>query len=192
MYPARELNLVKQILLFTGIPATGKTEFCKYLSRVRGFAYYDLENAFDPRSVPPPNWPVSALYFLWFSRPPSVFVNGLMRYHDLVALDWGFHPNDLQQVLALRSSGVRWIWLAGEIARARQLYEERARTRVSKPSELAQHLQLFDNQIDRINHANLPGNYGALVVNALKNDGAVRALHCPDELHDEIMVNQFP
>lgn len=70
------------VLLVSGIPATGKSGFCRYLAREHGFAHYDLE-------CYPRGWPIPQLHQVW-ERSRGEFVAELYRLHERVAVDWGF------------------------------------------------------------------------------------------------------
>jgi hypothetical protein len=97
----------KIAILLSGIPATRKSTFGRYLARNHGFAHYDLER--HPRG-----WPKPELKELW-ERDTAAFIAQLLRYHDRIALDWGFPACCLPMVKELQALGVRLIWFGGDV-----------------------------------------------------------------------------
>jgi hypothetical protein len=105
------------VLLLSGIPATGKSSFGRYLARDHNFAHYDLE-------CHPRGWPHPELKPVWdWSR--ADFAAQLKVFHPRVALDWGFPIGGISWVRELLAAGVRLVWFAGDIARARELFLKR-------------------------------------------------------------------
>ena len=105
------------MLFVSGIPATGKSTFCRYLAREHGFAHYELE-------CYPRGWPIPLLHPVW-ERSRSEFVAELCRLHGRVVIDWGFPLAFLQWALELEASGARPIWFTGDINRAREIFVQR-------------------------------------------------------------------
>jgi hypothetical protein len=145
------------VLLISGIPATGKSTFCRYLSEEHGVAHYDLEN--------PDGWPHPALHKVW-ERNRSEFVARLTSAHSHVALDWGFPPAHRARVDELKASGVRLVWFDGDLARARAAFESRGG---GDPSD-------FDRQVDPIQRSGLPVGLGARVIRVIPPNG-IRMTH---------------
>ncbi len=126
------------ILLFSGYPATGKSTFCRYLTRTWGFAHYDLEHH-------PEGWPHPEFQPMW-DTDRATFVDLLGREHDRVALDWGFPPHCLGMVEELLSSGVRLVWFtASNVCDARIKFIERGGNPIA-----------FEQQMKAIQEAGLP------------------------------------
>jgi adenylate kinase family enzyme len=71
------------IFLLSGIPATGKSSFARYLALEHSFAHYDLESY-------PRGWPHPELKRKWDTDKPA-FVAQVRYLHDRIALDWSFH-----------------------------------------------------------------------------------------------------
>jgi hypothetical protein len=141
------------ILLLSGIPATGKSEFARHLAQEHGFAHYDLER--DPHG-----WPHPELHGAW-STDRAAFVALLRKNHDRVVLDWGFPISCLSWAEQLQDRGVRLIWLDGDVDRAREAFVRRGGIDV----------MAFDGQVGRIQRAAYPGSLGCLVIPALSATG---------------------
>jgi broad-specificity NMP kinase len=70
------------VILLSGIPATGKSSFARYLALEHRFAHYELE-------CYPKGWPHPELKGKW-DTDRSAFVAQARQHHDRIALDWGF------------------------------------------------------------------------------------------------------
>ena len=68
------------VILLSGIPATGKSAFGRYLAHEHGFVHYDLEC--DPNS-----WPRPELEQLW-NNDRAAFVAHVRQQRTV--LNWGF------------------------------------------------------------------------------------------------------
>jgi|ERR1041385_2513067 len=141
------------IFLFSGIPAAGKSEFCRFLARDYSFAHYDLECF-------PRGWPHPELKELW-DRDPADFVRQLSSTHARVALDWGFPPGCRAIVEELLRGGVRLIWFSADIGQARLRFIERGGIDVAN----------FDRQVDEIARTDLPHALEAIEIETLNSNG---------------------
>jgi hypothetical protein len=151
-----ELALVPDevILLLTGVPATGKSTFGRYLGRELGFAHYDLECF-------PRGWAHADPWPLWRQQDFPAFIAQLSALDSRVVLDWGFPPHCYPIVEELRRLGATAVWFDGDRRRARELYIERAENNVA----------LFDKQVAAIDAADLPCSLACRVVNTLGATG---------------------
>ena len=149
------------LLHVSGIPATGKSSFCRYLAREHGFAHYDLECF-------PRGWPRPDLKEIWDSAPIE-FILRLRELHGKVAIDWGFPPNGycLSIVNEFRTAGVRLIWFKGNIDHARRIFVKRG----------GKKLKDFKDQVDKIAQKGLPAYLrpNITIVDALTPNGAIRS-----------------
>jgi hypothetical protein len=141
------------IIMLSGIPATGKSAFGRYLARDHGFAHYDLE--FYPRG-----WPHPELKQAW-DADRQTFVAQLRQRHDRVALDWGFPVSCLSWIRELQYCSVQLIWFDGDSARAREAFLQRGGIDVAN----------FDRQVAEIQRAGFPASLKCVVVPALSASG---------------------
>jgi hypothetical protein len=141
------------VILLSGIPATGKSEFARYLAREHGFAHYDLE-------CYPRGWPNPELRQTW-GTDRKAFVSQLRKHHGRIALDWGFPAHCLPLVVELQESGVKLVWFDGDIARARDIFLQRGGIAVER----------FDNQVADIRTANFPASLNCVVISRLSFTG---------------------
>lgn len=155
------------LILFAGLPATGKSSFCRYLARAYGFAHYDME-------CWPKGWPVPDLHPIWESSRQA-FVARLRQLHGHVALDWGFPPDARPLVMELLSCGVKLVWFAGDPEHTRTLYQARG----GLPMEA------FDRQMRETAEAGLPAGLDAEIVNTLTASGSLKPMA-------EIFAEVFP
>lgn len=144
----------ESLILLSGVPATGKSTFGRYLARAHGFAHYDLE-------CHPRGWPHPELKATW-ETSRKAFVALLKQHHKRVALDWGFPVHCLPIVDELRAQSVSLIWFDGDRSRARSVFQERG--------GLA--LTAFDAQVAAIDAAGYPTPLKCVVVQALSANGA--------------------
>lgn len=154
------------LLHVSGIPATGKSSFCRYLAREHGFAHYDLECF-------PRGWPHPELMSLLQSAPVDL-VSKLRELHGNVAIDWGFPVACIDIVHAFRNADVRLVWFRGNIEHARKLFIKRGGI----------DLQKFETQVDNITQARLPMGLEATIVDALTPRGSVRSMRV---IHKQVL-----
>ncbi len=142
------------VILLSGIPATGKSEYARYLAREHQFAHYDLENY-------PRGWPNPELKQTW-DRDRRAFVSHLREHHGRIALDWGFPARCLPLVAELQESRVKLVWFDGDIKRAKENFVQRGGIAVER----------FDDQAADIRAANFPASLNCVVVTRLSSTGA--------------------
>jgi hypothetical protein len=91
----------------------------------------------------------------------SALVSQLRKLHDKIVLDWGFPAPCLPWVEELRKCGVKLIWFAGDIDRAREIFVQRGGIAVEK----------FDNQVADIRTANFPASLNCVIIARLSSTG---------------------
>ncbi|MGH7368364.1 MAG: hypothetical protein ACREK9_18325 [Candidatus Rokuibacteriota bacterium] len=111
-----------KLVLLSGIPATGKSTFGRWLQKERGFLHWDLEKqlvlALDGRRLA---WPGLLTTRAGIRR----FVRELGRMHPRVVLDWGFPPERLPIIVALQEEGVEAWWFDGDRTAAVESFQRR-------------------------------------------------------------------
>ena len=153
-----------KIFLFSGIPASGKSSFCRFLCREHSFVHYDLE-------CWPRGWPHPEFKEIW-DRSRVEFVNKLMSTHSRVALDWGFPINCISWVKELEMAGVQLIWFDADTTKARESFIARGGISISD----------FDDQVGKILAAKLPDCLTTKIINTLSTSG----FKAQPELYTEI------
>jgi hypothetical protein len=109
-------------LLISGIPASGKSTFCRWLEEKKGFLHLDVEKpgVLDRYGLATA-W--SALFDT--SRAATHFIEALDKFKRPVAIDWGFAPECLNTVRKLFDGGVMLWWFAADWEVARRKFIER-------------------------------------------------------------------
>jgi len=126
--------------LISGIPASGKSTFCRWLEKKKGFLHVDVEKpgVLDQYGLTTA-W--NSLFDASASAAP--FTHALEKFKRPVVIDWGFPPECLSTVRKLFDSGVM-LWLfAADWAVARRKFQLRRYP----------HVQAFDIQIRKIEAA---------------------------------------
>ena len=148
------------VILLSGIPATGKSTFARYLACEHGFAHYDLE--YYPCGWPHPE---AELKGKWDNNR-AAFVTQLRQYHDRIVLDWGFRVSFISWVNELRDLGVTLIWFDGDVVCARKKFCAREASKGRFGTEVS-----FNSQIEDIKREGYPASLKSIVVPALSADG---------------------
>ena len=149
------------IILLSGIPATRKSSFGRYLAREHGFAHYDIEGY-------PKSWPHPELYKT-FLNDRRAFVKRLREQHDRTVLDWGFPVRCLSWVDELRTCGVRLIWFSGDVAHAREEFKKRGAGKGPGDN--------FNKQFTAIQREGYPASLDCVIVPALSSSGVFLENH---------------
>ena len=126
--------------LISGIPASGKSTFCRWLGEKKGFLHLDVEKpgVLDRYGLATA-W--DALFGASTSAAP--FIEVLEKFKRPVVIDWGFPPEHLNTVRKLFEGGVMLWWFAADWAVARRKFQLRRYP----------HVQDFDIQIRKIEAA---------------------------------------
>src|SRR5229473_5754800 len=126
--------------LVSGIPASGKSTFCRWLEEKKGFLHLDVEKpgVLDRYGL------ATAWGPLFDARASATpFIEALEKLKRPVAIDWGFPPECLDTVRKLFDSDVMLWWFAADWSVARRKFMERGTLPV----------ELFDIQIRKIQAA---------------------------------------
>jgi hypothetical protein len=159
--------------LVSGIPASGKSTFCRWLEEKKGFLHLDVEKAgvLDRHGL------ATAWADLFdASTSAASFVQALEKFKRPVAIDWGFPPEHIHAVRKLFESGVMLWWFAADWAVARPKFEERD----------ARPVEFFDVQIRKIEAAlpDINALFRSHVVYALPSTGIYTP---PDVIWDSML-----
>jgi hypothetical protein len=147
--------------LISGIPASGKSTFCKWLEEKKGFLHLDVEKT----GVLLDRYGLAIAWDTLFDTSASAapFIEALDGFKRPVVIDWGCPPEHLDAVRKLSEGGVMLWWFAADWAVARRKFKERGTLPV----------ELFDIQIRKI-EATLPeinALFGSHVEYALPSTG---------------------
>jgi hypothetical protein len=123
--------------LISGIPASGKSTFCRWLEEKKGFLHLNVEEdgVLEWHGL-------AAAWDTIFDASASAapFIEALEKFKRPVVIDWGFPPEHLDAVRKLFDGGVMLWWFAADWAVARRKFQVRR----------FPHVQDFDIQIRKI------------------------------------------
>ena len=109
------------LLLVAGIPASGKSHFCRWLAREHQFVHVDVEEHGRLAAL--------GLERIWeetFSDDdPTNLIAALRALGPRVVLDWGFPPNWLHVVQDFKDSGADLWWFDADHGKARDEFVRR-------------------------------------------------------------------
>lgn len=146
------------LLLISGVPATGKSTFTRWLAENRGFLAADIERGgLGPLGLQS-EWDGAVSH-----GGPARLVAALHALHRPVALDWGYPPRSLPFVEALCSAGVGAWWFDGDRDAARRNFIGRGTVPVGA----------LDRQMANIQAVwpRLAAFYGGRIVHAVDPEG---------------------
>ena len=146
------------ILLISGVPASGKSYFGQWLERTASFLHFDVEKdgRLERRRLKP-------FWDLCFTNETvRPLVKALRAQASPVVLDWGFPPEWLSVVAMLKSEGVGIWWFNADHAAARRAFIKRGDVS----------LECFDRQIAKITRAwpNIKGLFEPQIITTLGSD----------------------
>jgi hypothetical protein len=109
--------------MISGVPATGKSTYGRWLQRHHGFVHVDIENGGFDRVGLADEWAD-----VCHLPPPPVddLLAGLRTLGAPVALEWGFPPECLPIVKAMNEAGISAWWFDGNRDMARAKFMARA------------------------------------------------------------------
>jgi hypothetical protein len=172
---ASALRAEPALILLSGVPATGKSTFGRWLECERGFDHVDVENGGFDRLGLSLAW--SAVCQL---PPPQVspFIAALRGLRRPIALDWGFPPPWLPLVRALHDAGVTAWWFDGDRQAARAVFIRRATVQVEALDLQMRHIEAYQALFDDF--------YAGRVVQAIHPDGSFTP---PERIFDTIFAD---
>ncbi len=167
---------MKSHLFLAGVPATGKTSLGKWL-RKHGYIHLDAERNdgtdFDHFAIH------DAWNDLYDTGRADGFLAAIESLDKPVVIDWGFPPDALYIVNALRTVGVAVWWIDGDRQHAKAAFEYRYQNHEGPSPEA------FDPQMDRIEKHWLLIEYvfAGHIVSGLNPDGTQRR---PSEMWNDM------
>jgi hypothetical protein len=159
--------------LISGIPASGKSTFCRWLEEKKGFLHLDVEeDGVLDRYGLATAW--DTLFDAGTSAAP--FLQALEKFKRPVAIDWGFPPECLDTIRKLFDSGVMLWWFAADWTVARRKFQLRRYP----------HVQDFDIQIRKIKDSlpEINALFGSHLEYALPSTGVYTP---PDKIWDSML-----
>jgi hypothetical protein len=107
--------------LISGIPASGKSTFCKWLAEEKGFLHLDVE-----KTGVLDRYGLATAWATLFdaSVTAAPFIEALDKFKRPVVIDWGFPPEHLDAVRKLFEAGIMLWWFAADWAVARRKFAE--------------------------------------------------------------------
>jgi hypothetical protein len=159
--------------LISGIPASGKSTFCRWLEENKGFLHLNVEEdgVLDRHGLAA-EW----LALFGASATSAPFIEALNRFNRPVAIDWGFPPECLDTIRKLFDGGVMLWWFAADWAVARRKFQLRRYP----------HVQDFDIQIRKIKDTlpEINALFGSHLEYALPSTGIYTP---PDKIWDSML-----
>jgi hypothetical protein len=108
--------------LISGIPASGKSTFCRWLEEKKSFLHLDVEK---PGVLDRHGLATAWATLFDASTSAAPFIETLEKFKRPVVIDWGFPPECLNTVRKLSEGGVILWWFAADWAVARRKFKER-------------------------------------------------------------------
>jgi adenylate kinase len=109
-----------RIVAVCGIPASGKTTFCEWLERERGFLHLDFDQLLCGRGNQLKLSLTDAL-----RHESAKFISMISERGQSTVIDWGFPVMNLPIVRELRDAGVAIWWFDGDRTAARTAFRNR-------------------------------------------------------------------
>jgi AAA domain len=114
-------NLEMRLILVCGIPGSGKSTFCEWLEREKGFIHLDFDFLLRGQGTQEKLSLISPL----LRSDLDNFFSELRKAGRPVAIDWGFPVNSLEAVRLLKQGGfVPW-WFDGNRNAAQEAFTHR-------------------------------------------------------------------
>jgi len=113
-------NVSRPVVIFlAGTPSTGKSEFGEWAAQKHEIAHIDAEQAVWAPSV-------ESLHSFWGISPDQVrhFMEHLLRDGRPFIFNWGFPPEFLDTVRAVRDAGAELWWFNGARGAARTKHQQ--------------------------------------------------------------------
>jgi hypothetical protein len=113
-------EIVRQNILACGIPGSGKTTYCQWLEKEKGFLHLDLDE------LEKDNGTEQKLALRDCLRHSAErFLRVIAQMDHPIAIDWGFPPDLLGMVTCLNANGFAIWWFDGDRHAARESFMRR-------------------------------------------------------------------
>jgi predicted kinase len=151
------------MLLLTGIPASGKSMFARYLSNTHGYFAYVLEEL-------PADDEIRKLWLRCLEAGDATrFVKKMRNLPTSVVVEWGFPANEacIRLVQSMKDHGMRVVWFELPDDFARERFVARGTVQV----------EAFDAQVPaiRANYDTIMERVEPEVVSVLEADGMAKS-----------------
>jgi hypothetical protein len=146
--------------LVSGIPASGKSAFCRWLEANNDYVHLDVEKSgvLDCHGL------ATAWHILLEGQGSAApFVEGFKKFNRPVVIDWGFPPEHLKAVRRMSEAGIVLWWFTADPSVARREFVKR-----QQPS-----VEMFDVQMKKIQSSltDIESVFGSHNINALPSSG---------------------
>ena len=114
------MNAGHRIVLVSGIPGAGKTNYCEWLEQKEGFLHLDVDQLLVGNGAALKLSLINSL-----GTNPTDFLSKSSKITRSVVIDWGFPVASLSLVKFFQDNGVAIWWFDGDRVAARQSFERR-------------------------------------------------------------------
>ncbi len=104
------MKIARQNILIAGIPGSGKTTYCRWLERERGFLHVDFDELQNRRGTAP-----KLLLYDHLRLTAEDFLRAISKKKRPIVIDWGFPPAMISLVSFLKLNGFAIWWFDGEL-----------------------------------------------------------------------------
>lgn len=111
---------IPQRILVAGIPGSGKSTYCAWLEREKGFLHLDIDQLFKDNGTQ-----LKLDLFDELKHSAERFMLAVSRIQQPIVVDWGFPLRLLDLVKCLNASGFGIWWFDGDREAARVSFERR-------------------------------------------------------------------
>jgi len=118
--PKSAANSQIKAILVCGVPGSGKTTYCAWLSQEKGFDHLDFDLLFLGRGKP-----VHLELFQVLKKSHKDFIHKILRKKKPTVIDWGFPPTSLDLVRFFKKNGIKIWWFDGDREAALQSFNAR-------------------------------------------------------------------
>ena len=111
---------VPRNILVAGIPGSGKTTYCQWLEREKGFLHLDFDELSQENGTE-----LKLALFDCLRHTAERFLHAISTLEQPIAIDWGFPPGYLTLVKLFRLNGFAIWWFDGDRDAAKASFIQR-------------------------------------------------------------------